>query len=142
MTKPGSISGAVLAVLSIWLAGCAHTETAGHSEYIDHVTTVEEFRSKVLEADKPVLVDFYTTWCGPCKRLAPVIDKLADEYKDRAKFVKVDVDKLRKLAKEYGITSVPTVLIFKDGKVRKRLVRVRKADEYRAALDAALTRKK
>ena len=96
----------------------------------------------MLEADKPVLVDFYTNWCGPCRRLAPVMDKLADEYKDRAKFVKVNVDKSRKLAKEYGITSVPTILIFKDGKVKKRLARVRKADEYRVALDAALTRKK
>ena len=142
MTKPGSISGVVLAILSIWLAGCTQTETAGHSEYIDRVTTVEEFRSKVLEADKPVLVDFYTSWCGPCKRLTPVMDKLAGEYKDRARFVKVNVDKSRKLAKEYRITTVPTVLIFKDGKVRKSLVSVRKADEYRVALDAALTRKK
>jgi len=71
----------------------------------------ENFVQTVKEAGKPVLVDFYADWCGPCQMAAPIIDKLADELKDRILIVKVDVDQSRQVASKYGVMSIPTVLI-------------------------------
>ena len=71
----------------------------------------ENFVQTVREAGKPVLVDFYADWCGPCQMAAPIIDKLADELKDRILIVKVDVDQSRQVAGKYGVMSIPTVLI-------------------------------
>ena len=75
------------------------------------------FKTDVLESDKPVLVDFWAPWCGPCKMLAPVIDKLAGELGDQITVGKVNVDDNPNLAQEYGIMSIPTMLIFKDGEI-------------------------
>lgn len=74
------------------------------------------FKTEVLESEIPVLVDFFATWCGPCKMLAPVIDQIAAEYEGRVKVFKVDVDECREPAMEYGISSIPTLIVFKDGK--------------------------
>lgn len=79
-----------------------------------HVTSAT-FESEVLKSEKPVLVDFFAEWCGPCKMLAPIIDELAAEYAGRAKVVKVDTDESGEVAAHYGIMGVPTVMIFKDG---------------------------
>jgi thioredoxin 1 len=76
---------------------------------------VKTFEQTVLKSDVPVLVDFYANWCGPCKRLAPVLDELARET-SQAKFVKVDVDRSPKLAGSFGVRSIPTLIVFKDGK--------------------------
>lgn len=75
--------------------------------------TDENFMSTIKEANKPVMVDFYAQWCGPCQMAAPIIDKLADEYKDKMLIVKVDVDENRETAMEYGVMSIPTVLVLK-----------------------------
>ena len=76
--------------------------------------TVENFEQEVLQAEKPVLVDFYADWCGPCKMLAPSVDKLAAEHPE-AKVVKVDVDQENALAMQYGVQSIPTLIVFKNG---------------------------
>ncbi|WP_350344185.1 thioredoxin [Proteinivorax tanatarense] len=73
------------------------------------------FDQEVLQNDKPVLVDFYADWCGPCKMLAPVIDEVATDYNDKVKVVKVNVDENQDLAGEYGVMSIPTLIFFKNG---------------------------
>jgi len=73
------------------------------------------FEQDVLKSDLPVLVDFTATWCGPCKALAPIVDKIADEYQGKVKVGKLDIDDAPEIAQRYGIRSVPTVLVFKGG---------------------------
>jgi thioredoxin 1 len=75
------------------------------------------FETEVATSDKPVLLDFTASWCGPCQRLAPVIDSLARKYEGKAKIAKVDVDENQDLAEKFGINSVPTILFFKGGEV-------------------------
>ena len=84
--------------------------------------TDENFELEVLKNDKPVLVDFWAIWCGPCRVVAPIVDELAEEYDGRVKVGKVDVDKETKLAAGFGIRSIPTLLIFKDGKQADEIV--------------------
>ena len=82
--------------------------------------TDENFKNEVLSSDKPVLVDFWAQWCGPCKMLTPIIDELADEFKATAKIGKVNVDENPTVASDYGIRSIPCLLFFKNGQVEKR----------------------
>lgn len=82
----------------------------------------EDFEKEVLEADQPVVVDFWAEWCGPCKMLAPVLEEVAQEKADEVKVVKVDVDANQGLAREYGVQSIPYVVIFKDGEIIDEMV--------------------
>ena len=86
------------------------------------VLTSENFDQEVLKSDIPVLVDFFATWCGPCKMIAPTIDQLAGEYEGKVKVGKLDVDQARDIASEYGIMSVPTLLIFKNGEIVDKIL--------------------
>ena len=76
------------------------------------------FENEVLKADKPVLVDFFATWCGPCRQMLPIVTELSEEMADAIKIVKLDVDEAAKTAEKYEIQSIPTMILFKDGQVK------------------------
>jgi thioredoxin 1 len=96
------------------------------------------FEAEVLNATQPVLVDFWAEWCGPCLMLAPTIDELATEYAGKVKVGKCDVDKAPKLAAQYGVQNIPTVLLFVSGKAAQRVVGAKNKREYKTILDEAL----
>ena len=96
------------------------------------------FDQIVLQAKTPVLVDFWASWCAPCRMVAPIIDELAEEYSGRISFAKVDVDQNSKIATKYGIMSIPTLLIFKKGEPISHTVGYKPKEELKRSLDAAL----
>lgn len=100
--------------------------------------TKTNFDSEVLSSDKPVLVDFWASWCGPCKMLSPIIESLATEYEGKVKVGKVNVDDEGLLAAEYGIVSIPTVIVFKGGKIVEKIVGANPQDYYEDILDKYL----
>lgn len=81
-----------------------------------------DFTEKVLKSDKPVLVDFFADWCGPCKAAAPIIDELSETYAGKVTIGKIDVDANQQTAAQYGVMSIPTVILFKDGKEMERKI--------------------
>ncbi len=84
--------------------------------------TTENFDAEVLKADKPVLVDFYADWCGPCKMMAPVVEKLAQDFEGTAVVGKLNVDENEEIAMRYGVMTIPTLIVFKNGEVVKKTV--------------------
>jgi thioredoxin 1 len=102
--------------------------------------TIEDanFAEIVLQAKMPVLVDFWAPWCGPCRMVAPVVDELADEYEGRISFGKVNVDECPKIASQYGIMSIPTLILFKNGQPLSNIVGFRPKGELKKSLDTAL----
>ena len=102
------------------------------------VLSDDNFSAEVLNADQPVLVDFWATWCGPCRVIAPIVQELSSEYEGRAKVCKLDVDEAQKTAAEFGIRSIPTLLIFKEGKVADQLIGAVPKGQITEKLEAAL----
>lgn len=96
------------------------------------------FDQVVLKAERPVVVDLWAPWCQPCKMVAPILDELADEYNGQINFVKVDIDQNPKTAARYGIMSIPTLLIFKNGQPISQLVGLRPKRELKQNMDAVL----
>jgi len=96
------------------------------------------FEEVVLKSDKPVMVDFWAAWCGPCRMVAPIIEQISEEYKDKAVVGKLDVDANQEFAAKYGVRNIPTVLIFQNGEVVGRQVGVAPKTTYAEALDSLL----
>ncbi len=107
------------------------------SESVIHVSE-GTFDAEVLKSDKPALVDFWAPWCGPCRAIAPVLDELASEYKDKVKVAKVNVDENRTLAGNHGVMSIPTMILFKNGKVMDKLIGLVPKERLKELLDKAL----
>ena len=91
------------------------------SEFVNEVSD-QNFESEVLKASVPVLVDFWASWCGPCRMLAPVVETIAEQYRSRIKVLKLNIDDNLMTAGKYGIQSIPTLLLFKDGDVKEQIV--------------------
>ena len=96
------------------------------------------FEQEVLKSDLPVLVDFWAAWCGPCRRVGPTIEQIAEEYADSASVGKLNVDANPEIATRLGISSIPAVLLFKAGEIVETLVGVRPRARYQQALDQAI----
>ena len=102
------------------------------------IITEQNFEQEVLQSDKPVLVDFWAPWCGPCRMLAPTVALIAEEMEGIAKVGKVNVDEQPGLAARFGISSIPTLIFFKDGKVVRKAVGFREKPELEALLEECL----
>ena len=100
--------------------------------------TDDNFKTEAIEADQPVLVDFWAEWCQPCRMIAPTIEALADEYAGRVKVGKVDTDANRGISVELGISSIPTVILFKDGQIVRKFIGVTAKNDFVAELDKAV----
>ena len=100
--------------------------------------TKENFDKEVLESKIPVLVDFWATWCGPCRMVAPIMEQLAEHYEGKVKIAKVDVDENPDLASKFGIMSIPTVILFQDGKAAAKDVGARSFEDYCEMIDGKL----
>ena len=97
--------------------------------------TDDNFEAEVLKSDQPVLVDFWAEWCQPCRMLAPTIDEVAGAYAGRAKVGKVDTDANRDISFKFGVTAIPTVILFHKGEVAKKFVGLTPKDQFTAAID-------
>ncbi len=106
----------------------------------DNVGSVSEdtFATEVLGSDRPVLVDFWAEWCGPCRMVSPVVEDLAGEFGERLKVVKLNVDENPHIASQYGIMSIPTLAVFTEGKLKERLVGYRPKNQLRQELERTI----
>jgi thioredoxin 1 len=105
------------------------------SERIVHITD-DGFDSDVLKSDKPVLVDYWATWCGPCKMIAPILEEIAGEYSDKIKVCKMDIDANQQTPARYGIRGIPTLMLFKNGEVEATKVGALSKSQLAAFLDS------
>lgn len=100
--------------------------------------TSANFDAEVLNSDTPAVVDFFATWCGPCKMMAPVIEALAAEYDGKVKIGKLDVDENEEIAARYGVMTIPTIILFKNGEIVTKTIGVQSKDSLKKAIDAML----
>jgi thioredoxin 1 len=135
--RRGAVYGAVLAAFFYSIAGCvgdpaAMNQSTANVKYI----TDTNFDAEVMQASQPVVVDCYATWCGPCRELAPTVDKLADQYAGKIKFCKVNVDDSPKTTQKFQIDAIPRLLFFKGGKLVDSTVGLLSKEELAGRLDA------
>jgi len=132
----GALSGVMVGVVFFFVTGVGGS--AGMNKSSPNVThiTGAEFEAEVIHSPKPVVADFYATWCGPCKILSPRLDALAGSFTNEIKFVKINVDESPKLAEQFNIQGIPTLLFFKNGKVVDGVVGLLSSDDLKAHLEA------
>jgi thioredoxin 1 len=104
---------------------------------IKHITS-ENFESEVLKSEESILMDFWAEWCGPCKMLAPILDQIADEYKGRVQIAKLDVEASQNIAMQFGVRSIPTLILFKGGVVEAQRVGMLSKEQLIKLLDEKL----
>ncbi len=102
------------------------------------VATDDNFEGEVLKSDKPVLIDFWAPWCGPCKAIGPIVEEIAAEYQGKIKVMKLNVDDSQKSAVAYGVRSIPTLIIFKGGKVADTLIGLAPKEKLEAFVNKSL----
>jgi thioredoxin 1 len=131
----GALYGAVLGFLFHSVAGRNGSSSAESTQNVKLIQE-QQFTTEVARATGPVVVDFFATWCGPCKRLSPMLDNLAGPLTNRVKFLKVDVDQSANLAKQFEVDGVPTLIFFKDGKVVDKLVGLPTTEALKGKLES------
>ena len=135
----GAAWGAFLALIIAYpMIVRAFSKPLPSSPNVIHVDTEDDFSAAIAKG--VCLVDFYADWCGPCRALSPTINQIADDYKDRAKVLKINVDKFPSLARKYNAGSIPTVIVLKDSAEIARAVGARPASSYTEILDQALAK--
>ncbi len=100
--------------------------------------TDDNFETEVIKSDKPVLIDFWAVWCGPCKLIAPIVEELSTEYEGKVKIGKLDVDSNQQTSIKFGVRSIPTLLLFKDGKLKDTIIGAVPKSKIVEKLNAAL----
>ena len=131
----GALSGAMVGVVFFFVTGVGGSAGMNKSTpSVTHITSAE-FETAVIHSPKPVVADFYATWCGPCRILSPRLDALADSFTNEIKFVKINVDESPKLAEQFNIQGIPALLFFKDGKVVDGTVGLLSSDALKARLE-------
>jgi thioredoxin len=123
-------------VVAVVLTGCGNPAAMNESTAnVKHITQ-GEFADEVTRCATPVVADFYATWCGPCRELSPLLDRVAGGYTDKIKFVKINVDESPGLAQNFQVQAIPTLIFFKDGKVADRVTGLLPEADLKAKLDA------
>ena len=108
----------------------------------DNIINVDQdsFQKTVLDSEKPVLVDFWAPWCGPCRAVAPVVEELANDYKGKVEFAKLNVDEAPFVASKFGVMSIPTIMVFKGGKPVQQAIGYQPKDQLKKLLDSTLVK--
>lgn len=102
------------------------------------VLTKDNFDQEVIKSDKPVLIDFWATWCGPCRAVAPIMDELAEAFDGKAKICKLNVDDEGEIAQKFRIMSIPTVMLYKNGEMVDKVIGARSKDEFAKLIEKSL----
>ena len=132
----GALFGALVGAMFFFVTGIGGSAAMNQSTANVKRITEENFDAEVIHAAKPVVVDFYATWCGPCKVLSPMLDELAASFTNEIKFVKVNVDEAPDLSQRFNVQGIPTLLAFKNGKIVDSIVGLLPPDELKSHLDA------
>ena len=106
---------------------------------MENISDAKDWQNKVIESDKPVFVDFWAEWCGPCRMVSPVVEELAKDYEGKVKFCKVNVDEANEIASKYNVFSIPTLMLFNKGEIVSQQVGAASKESYKNMIDRALT---